>query len=113
MERRSRANWAAIIERWRASGFTAADFAQREGVKKHTLLHWSWRLGRKTKSDAQRSKKRAQAPKTEEIGFVELMRPAGTSGIELVLGNGTIVRVPDTFDELALGRILRVAGGQQ
>jgi hypothetical protein len=113
MQRRSRDEWSAIIEKWRGGGLTAGDFSHREGIKKQTLLHWSWRLGPKTNTNDHGSDKPAKTEKSEAVGFIEVARPARSVGIELVLENGTIVRVPDGFDEIALARILRVAGGQQ
>lgn len=42
--RRSRAEWAALVGRWRRSGLTAAEFAERYDFSAHSLRWWSWKL---------------------------------------------------------------------
>jgi hypothetical protein len=38
------AKWAARVERWRASGKTAPEFAQGQGFESSTLRYWASRL---------------------------------------------------------------------
>jgi transposase len=42
--RRSRAEWAVLVGRWRRSGLTAAEFAERYDFSVHSLRWWSWKL---------------------------------------------------------------------
>lgn len=44
VSRRSRAEWAEVVRRWRSSGLSRAEFAARLGVEPATLTWWSWRL---------------------------------------------------------------------
>lgn len=41
----SREAWAKRVERWKASGLTAAEFASRHGIAATSLKWWKWRLG--------------------------------------------------------------------
>jgi len=85
----------------RRSGLSLAEFARRQGLRANTLSWWRHRLresddaGERVKSDR----------------FVEMTAPAGVcevkgSDFEVVLGNGTVVRVPEQFSEDSLRRLL-------
>jgi hypothetical protein len=49
--RRKRAWWENTVTKWRRSGLTAAQFADREGLKVGTLRWWSAELGRGTRAE--------------------------------------------------------------
>ena len=83
-----------ILARLDASGLTVRDFAAEHGVDAQRLYHWRGRL-------------RGQQP-----AFVEVARPAATSPIEVVLGSGHVLRVPDGFGEDTLRRIVAVLDEQ-
>ncbi len=42
--RRSRAEWALLVSRWRRSGLTAEAFSERYDFSVHSLRWWSWKL---------------------------------------------------------------------
>jgi len=46
MARSSSEQWAKRVERWKASGLSAKDFAAEAGLKPSTLAYWRWRLSR-------------------------------------------------------------------
>jgi hypothetical protein len=50
-ERRSREWWAKTVSRWRSSGLTAADFAEREDLSVNSLRWWSSEFGRGTRAE--------------------------------------------------------------
>ena len=50
MERASQETWANRVERWKASGLTAAEFATELGISGHSLKWWKWRLSNGKKS---------------------------------------------------------------
>jgi hypothetical protein len=50
-KRRARAWWQQAVTRWRGSGLTAAQFANRAGVRATTLLWWSSKLGHGTRAE--------------------------------------------------------------
>lgn len=102
MGRDARATWAKRVERWRASGLSAGEFAAEIGVNARTLAYWKWKLGRPESS------RRAE--------FVEVMSPAraeaGGEQLEVVLESGVVVRVPARFDADALRRVVAALGGE-
>jgi hypothetical protein len=103
MERDARATWTKRVERWGASGLSAAEFALEIGVNARTLTYWKWKLG---KPEPHRG-----APRPE---FVEVVAtaPSGISGaapldaLEVVLVGGVVIRVPARFDADALRRVV-------
>ena len=104
MARSSRAVWQRRVAQWVESGADGAEFAARLGVKEATLRHWKWRLaqgGRTGHSAAQ---------------FIEVV-PAVSAQLvsawafELVLGTERRLRIPGSFDEAALRRLLSVLEG--
>ena len=91
MTRRTRAQWEAAIQQWRASGLTAQEFAAREGLTASTLRWWSSRL------------RRVDCPSP----FVEVrMVPAMGQPLAVVLRDGLRIEVPETFDSEVLRRLV-------
>ena len=88
--------WSERVAQWKASGLTAAQFAQRHNVGEASLRWWRWKLGTV-------SKKAVTA-----MTFVEMPSPVRCAGLELVLDDRVVVRVPPDFDEPALTRLLDV-----
>jgi hypothetical protein len=108
MERASQETWAKRVERWKASGLTAAEFAAELGISGHSLKWWKWRL---KKSEAPRKPRlptrgaRSTSSTVPALTFVEMSAARGEP-LEVVLGNGVRIRVPGDFDAIALGRLL-------
>ena len=108
MERSDRATWSKRVESWKRSGLTATEFAARHGLHAKTLTWWRWKLGRRTEGAALTVRKAATTA-MGPLTFVEM-----TSGVssrepfELVLASDVRVRVPASFDERALTRLLDV-----
>lgn len=91
---------AAALAALRESGETVAAFASRHGIDPYRLYDWRRRL------------QREEAPPTS---FVEVVaRPAAipeTCVFEVVVANGAVVRVPSSFDDAGLRRLLAIVGG--
>jgi transposase len=95
-QRRSRSEWSALVREWRTSGLTAKEFARRRRLNARSLSWWRWKLG----------------DEVEHVDFVELELACELPSehrIEIALGNGRTVRVPDEFDSATLARVLDVA----
>lgn len=50
--RRSPSEMAPLLERYRQSGLTQQQFAEREGIKPSTLAYWLYRAKRRPKTSA-------------------------------------------------------------
>jgi hypothetical protein len=105
------------VERWKASGLTAKEFAAETGLKASTLTFWSWKLRREASGQddqrgaprRRRAKSATPAPKAAGR-FVEVTRDVvrtTPAHIEVVLRGGFRIRVPETFDETTLTRVVR------
>lgn len=114
MARESREVWAKRIERWRASGLTAEEFASEIGVNGNTLRHWSWVLGRRKRRGFGDGLARRTRPR--EVAFVEVAPPvpvpASVEPLELVVRDGIRIRVPAAFDADALRRVIAAVEGR-
>ena len=119
MARESRDVWAKRVERWRDSGLSAREFAAEIGVNPRTLQHWGWKLS--GRSGRGRTKTRpgrefraggrpaARVPVVEVIGTQTAAAPSAEPvRYDVELANGVTVRVPASFDDASLGRLLSV-----
>lgn len=103
---------------------TAREFAQENGFNANTLIHWKWKLKKELRASGvgAATANHGQPELSEHIGeehpersalqFVEVLRASpsslGDDRIEVVLAIGVTLRVPSTFDEDALRRVLAV-----
>jgi hypothetical protein len=100
------------VARWRRSGLSAREFAERYGVNRHTLTYWGWRLG----TDAGRSPAASPTGRFIEVvgalgGPVQeptpLQAAADRQGasVELLLRDGLVLRVELPTDAKAAGKL--------
>lgn len=105
----------SVLEQWVRGGEPISQFAAREGLAAKTLYRWRKRL--RIGDD----RVRRGRPSTKASGssgasalFAEVRRPTLTLhppvGFEVVLADGTTVRVPERFEADALRRLLGVLG---
>ncbi len=104
--------WRDRVARWHKSGHSARVFAEQEGVNAGTLYSWSRRLGMKRREYQQRSEK-AALPTLLPVVVASSSATTSSPGaaLEIVLPDGAVVRVPSTFDEDTLARVVRALGG--
>lgn len=97
----------ALLAKWERSGLPLSRFAKREGVAVKTLYRWRRRLG--VGDDLVRRGRPAgradEASLFTEVSVSSKPRSLATNLFEVVLGDGTTVRVSEHFDPDAL-RIL-------
>jgi len=100
------AEWAKRVERWKRSGLSAAAYGAREGIPGDQLSWWKWHLGRKA-SVPQRGA--GAAPVTfVPARLVDRGPPVRAEGqVEVVLGNGRLVRVVGAVDLKVLADTIR------
>jgi transposase len=115
MGRATREELAARVVRWKDSGLTAAVFSAREGISRHGLNWWKWRLASKgaagaaKRALARRSVKARPkaAPATmSPLKFVEMTATVHGADLEVVLPSSIRIQVRPGFDAATLGRLL-------
>lgn len=108
-KRWSESDRVAWVRQWRASGLSCARFASRHGLLAATLYAWSHRVGREaaTLARAGEARRGAQFTQVRVVGAVSLSSSGG-GAIEVVVGEGRVVRVLGAVNESQLRTVLRV-----
>jgi transposase-like protein len=111
MEQKASEVWAIRVERWRRSGLAAAQFAAREGINRHTLAYWKWKLRHGPQPPPRRESPPAGVVRAAD--FVELVAARAAvaepaPAFEVVLAHGYRVRLAHGFAGEALTRLLDV-----
>ena len=130
--RRSRAEWAALLEACTQSGLSYSAFAEREGIHPKTLTGWASKLGAGVRRRSQkpvdassssvdtsrfvpvhvRSTGPTRARVASELARPSAARTACSGGVEVVLANGRRVRCElEQVDDPRLAALLRLAEG--
>jgi len=105
-----RDEWRKRVERWKASGLTAKEFAAEVGINAGTLQFWQHKL-RAGDPIATRPGRRRASNAILASSLVELRAPAAAAldhRFEVELANGRCVRMSADFDADALKRLLVV-----
>ena len=89
------------VRAWKKSSLTARQYAKQEGISHWSLYTWATSLNRQVAKD--------EAPAFLPVEVIEA--PAPVEPIDLVLGNGRVVRVSCGFDSTTLSRVIEVAEG--
>ena len=108
----SREVWAKRVERWQDSGLSAPEFARELGINPSTLTFWKYQLKKDSKgsspASAGRSRPGARPAAPPRSAFVEVeAQTAIDDRFELELSGGRRLRIPRSFDEAALRRVVR------
>ncbi|WP_437965315.1 hypothetical protein WMF04_37585 [Sorangium sp. So ce260] len=109
----SRRIWRDRVERWHKSGHSARVFAEQEGINAGTLYSWSRRLGMKRSEHRQQRSEKATLPALLPVVVASpgATAPSPGAALEIVFPDGAVVRVPPTFDEETLARVVRALRG--
>ena len=98
--------------------YLGTEFGRREGFKGEQLTWWKWHLSRRSKKAAPprrtQSRRKAKRARAKAARFVPVKLPASVSAsaLEIVLGNGRLVRVPTDCDGAWLAQVLAAADGE-
>lgn len=123
MKRKTAQEWSDLVRRWQRSGETARDFGARQGVSPGQLSWWRWHLKRGPKAKpaaVATSRALVKAPPSPVLEFLPVRLSAATvieatcrdeppRGLEVVLTNGRVVRVPGLGDAAQLVWVLAAA----
>lgn len=111
---RTRDEWTQLVEAWKASGVTAAQFAAQHGLKPKALSTWRWRL--RTQPPARQRRSEKAPPKLVQLSVADLVRSGDTETgrweLTTVTGHRLRVLAPVTGAELEqlLGVLVRDPG---
>ena len=87
----------AVLAAYDRSDLTQRAFAEREGVRYHTLVTWLVR----------RKREQTRSPSAPEtVRFAEVRMPRARSGMEICLPNGIVIRGADASQVAALIKAL-------
>jgi hypothetical protein len=102
-----RETWRERITRQRRSGLTVAEFSRQEGVSTASFYHWQQQLGGRSGPRPKRTNRgrpmrtpvsstRTTAIAPAEAAFVQVPLPSASSNpwLELMLTDGTLIRLP-------------------
>lgn len=100
-------HWRQLLDRWQASGLSVRVFCRRHRLAEPTFYAW-----RRTLAELPGPGTATDEPHT----FIPLdvrpdAPPAPAPALELVLGNGRLLRIPHGFDPAALRVLLAVLEG--
>lgn len=114
MARESRKVWAERVRRWRKSGLTAREFAAELGVNANTLAFWKYEIARNGRDCEAAGGASSRVEFVEVTGAVPEVASNATYGepLEVVCAGGRTVRVPRSFDEQTLLRLLAALEGR-
>jgi len=122
MDQSSRETWQKLLEQKQRSGLTVVEFCQREGLSPSAYYAWRRKLhgpqARQTPPAAvverqgARAHRKKKAPESRpRDAFVQVALPAAPANawIEVVLTEGTVIRLPQE-NLAALQTVLRSLG---
>lgn len=89
-----------VLASWQASGLNLGAWCRREGIGYERVRRWRQQL----EAPPRRGRK---APRVLPVDVVDASPVGGLQDFELELPDGVRVRVPASFDESSLARVLR------
>lgn len=92
-----------ILELWPSAELSLSAFARRHGVDPRRLYWWRGRLRLRQTASAAISFEEVKVPRTTTEGT-----GTDTAAFEVVLRSGLVLRVGNSFDEVALRRLMSV-----
>ena len=102
------AHWRAVIRRQESSGQSVRTFCRSEGVKEPAFYHW--------RRELERREAESPAPKRQTAGEttfapVQLLDDGNSAAtIEIVAGNGYVIRVSEAAATDHVRRVLQAVG---
>jgi transposase-like protein len=106
-KRQTRDEWRKRVDRWKASGLTAAEFAAETGINAGTLQFWRYKLSKAAREATAKKDRRPDVGLAASL--IELRPPVpavGDARFEIELANGRRIRVPVVFDGGALRTLI-------
>ena len=112
-KRRTAADWQRHVDGWARSGLTGVEYAKRHGVSPGVLYAWKHHLSREaaptTRVKSRSGRKPSQARRRPVRFAPAQLAPAASppaSSLEVVLGNGRVVRITGPVEPTVLSQTL-------
>lgn len=93
--------WRQVLRRWQQSGLTAQTFCEKNSISQASLYAWRRILAARDTAAVRFAQVRVMADESTSPGPTPL-----PGALELVLGNGRVLRIGAGFDAAALRRLL-------
>ena len=92
------AKWHELIQRWRRSSLSVAEFCRRQEITEASFYQWRKRL-------------ESEEPRSELLRFVQLPTPAWTAAnaVEMLLPGGAVVSFSDRAAPELVAAAIRAA----
>src|SRR5712692_596430 len=109
--------WRRLVAHWRRSGQTIRAFCLREQISEPSFYAWRRTLAEREQEAAKNGARRSRRPAVGATrpSFVPVRVVADSAwrgeGIDVVLGNGRMLRVGSGFDAATLRQLLAVLEG--
>lgn len=115
----TRSVWEKRVKRWKRSGLSAAEFADRHGYRPGQLYWWSWKLGMSGSSTQQAARDETASALSEEPRFLPVhvvetsapsmaapTAPPAPAWIEIALPSGGVVRLMPGVDAATIACVM-------
>lgn len=101
--------WRQVLTRWRRSGQGVREFCADAGLSEPSFYAWRRELAARAQLQARQSaqQRSTKAPRFVSVRVVSPPNPA-PAPIEVVLGNGRVIRLAAAFDAALLRQLLVV-----
>ena len=97
--------WMDRLVRFPASGLTVAQFCAIEAVSLHSFYFWKRRLAAEAQAATPHNQAADHRPRLLPVNL-----PSATPAVELVLANGTVLRLPPGCDLTWVRSLVTVLG---
>jgi hypothetical protein len=104
--------WRRKLQLWKRSGLSVRAFCQQHDLSEPSFYCWRSVIAQRDAQAADLPAGPDDRPANQAEPLFLPLRLAASGPLEVVLADGTIVRVPATFDAAALTRLLAVLRGQ-
>lgn len=99
--------WRRVLRRWRRSGLSVRRFCEQQGLSEPSFYAWRRTIAERDREASSGRRRRVHDHPVSPL-FVPLRVTPSASVLEIVLGQGRVVRVPPGFDPATLRQLLAV-----
>jgi hypothetical protein len=104
--------WRRVVGQWRRSGQTVRAFCGEQGLSEPSFYAWRRIIAERDQQSRCGRRRDGNGQDNKQPVFVPVRVAAASSGpLEVVLGQGRVVRVGSGFDAVTLRQLLAVLEG--